>query len=67
MKIDLKPFRLATAMQMFRKWMKKWLRKRRIKKICKANRYFCPDCIYHEHIFEGAVFRGTRCRLENRQ
>ena len=63
MQIDLKPFRSATAMQMFRKW----LRKRRIKKICKANRYFCPDCIYHEHIFEGAVFRGTKCRLEDRQ
>ena len=47
---------------MFLKWLKKW----RIKKICKANRYFCPDCIYHEHIFEGAVFRGTRCRLENK-
>lgn len=51
-------------MQMFRKWLKKWLKKRRIKKICKANRYFCPDCIHHEHIFEGAVFRGTKCRLQ---
>lgn len=20
--------------------------------------------IYHEHIFEGAIYRGTRCRLE---
>ena len=65
--IDLKPFRSATAMQMFRKWLKKWLRRRRIKKICKANRYFCPDCIYHEHIFEGVEFRGTRCRLEDQQ
>ena len=64
---ELKPFRSATAMQMFRKWLKKWLRKRRIKKICKANRYFCPDCIYHEHIFEGVFFRGTRCRLEDLQ
>lgn len=42
----------------------KWLKKLKRKKICKANRYFCPDCIYHEHIFEGTVFRGTRCRLE---
>lgn len=23
--------------------------------------------IHHEHIFEGPVFRGTRCRLEDRQ
>lgn len=52
-------------MQMLRKWLKKWLKKRRIKKICKANRYFCPDCIHHVHIFEGVVFRGTRCRLED--
>lgn len=43
----------------------KWLKKLKRKKICKANRYFCPDCIYHEHIFEGTVFRGTRCRLED--
>ena len=46
--------------------IQKWLKKRKIRKICKANRYFCPDCIYHEHVFEGAVFRGTRCRLEDK-
>ena len=32
----------------------------------KENRHFCPDCIYHEHIFEGAVFRGTKCRSEDK-
>lgn len=49
-------------MNKYGKWLKKW----RINKICKANRHFCPDCIYHEHIFEGTVFRGTRCRLEGK-
>ena len=41
----------------------KWHRKRAIKKICKANNFNCSECIHHDHIFEGAVFRGTRCRL----
>lgn len=43
----------------------KWRRKRAIKKICKANNFNCSECIHHDHIFEGAVFRGTRCRLED--
>lgn len=36
----------------------------RIKKrrFCKLNIFFCPDCIYHDFIFEGCVFRGNRCR-----
>lgn len=39
---------------------------RRIKKrrICKLNGYYCPDCIYHEWVFDGATFRGNKCRLE---
>lgn len=44
----------------------KWRRKRAIKKICKANNFNCSECIHHDHIFEGAVFRGTRCRLEDK-
>jgi len=36
--------------------------KRRI--MCKRNRYYCPDCIYHEWVWEGAIFRGNRCRYE---
>lgn len=40
-------------------------RKREIKKICKANRYFCPDCLYHEHVWDGLRFLGTKCRLED--
>lgn len=53
--MNLKLFRL----------FQKWRRKRAIKKICKANNFNCSECIHHEHIFEGAVFRGTRCRLED--
>lgn len=43
--------------RMFRKLIHR-LRKRRF---CKANRWFCPDCIYHEHLFDGVVYRGVRC------
>ena len=32
------------------------IRKRRF---CKAN--ICPDCIYHEHLWDGVVYRGIRC------
>lgn len=39
----------------------KWRYMRDHRRFCKANGYFCPDCIYHEHIFEGITFRGTRC------
>lgn len=34
----------------------------RLRIFCKRNRYYCPDCIYHEFVFEGAVFRGNNCR-----
>lgn len=30
----------------------------RHRRVCRANGYFCPDCIYHEHIFDGIVYRG---------
>lgn len=42
---------------MFRKLIHR-IQKRRF---CKANRWFCPDCIYHEHLFDGVVYRGVRC------
>ena len=54
--MNLKPARL----------FRKWRRKRAIKKVCKANNFNCSECIHHDHIFEGAVFRGTRCRLEDK-
>ena len=31
-------------------------------RFCKLNNYFCPNCIYHELKFEGAIFRGNDCR-----
>lgn len=31
------------------------------RRFCKLNGYFCPDCIYHEFIFDGCIFRGTKC------
>lgn len=45
-------------------WFEKWMWKRERKAICKANRYYCPDCIYHEFVFDGVTFRGNKCRLE---
>ena len=43
---------------MLRRLIYAW-RKRRF---CKANRFYCPDCIYHDFVWEGIMFRGTRCR-----
>lgn len=48
-------------------WIDRWLWKREKRKICKANRYNCSECIYHEHLFEGARFCGTKCRLEGKR
>lgn len=52
-------------MQIIKK-LNQWKRKRAIKKICKANNYNCPECIYHEYIFEGLQFRGVKCRMEQK-
>lgn len=40
------------------------IRRIKARRICKANRYNCPECIYHEWVFEGVTFRGNKCRLE---
>ena len=37
----------------------KAIKKRRM---CKLHGYNCPECIYHDFIFEGCIFRGNRCR-----
>ena len=42
--------------------IRKLIYKMRKRRFCKLNGWFCPDCIYHDFIFEGAVFRGNRCR-----
>ena len=32
------------------------------RKFCKLNRFFCPDCIYHNFVWEdGIIFRGNKC------
>jgi len=31
-----------------RKWLKMW----KIKKICKANRYYCPACLYGKPVVD---------------
>ena len=31
------------------------------------NGYNCQECIYHEFVFEGSIFRGNRCRYETQQ
>lgn len=41
---------------MFKKLIAKW----KYRRFCRMNR--CPDCIYHDFVFEGCVFRGNRCR-----
>ena len=44
-----------------RKMFRKLIHRIRKRRFCKANRWFCPDCIYHEHLFDGVVYRGVRC------
>lgn len=43
---------------MFKKLIAKW----KYRRFCKLNGYFCPDCIYHDFVWDGIVFRGNRCR-----
>lgn len=52
-----------------RQYIKHWLYMRKYERFCKNNGYRCPDCIYHDFIFDGTVFRGNRCRYpkENQQ
>ena len=45
------------------RWIDKLLYKARKRRFCKLNRWFCPDCIYHDFIFEGAIFKGNNCRF----
>ena len=42
--------------------IKKLIAKIKYRKFCKLNGYFCPDCIYHDFLWEGSIFRGNRCR-----
>lgn len=38
----------------------RWIKR---KKACKAAGYNCSECIYHKHIFDGSIFRGTACLI----
>lgn len=42
--------------------IRRLIQKIKKRRFCKLNGYFCPDCIYHDFIWEGAIFRGNRCR-----
>lgn len=43
--------------------LSKLKRRRRKKKVCRAVHYNCAECIYHKHVFDGLIFRGTECLL----
>lgn len=53
---------LAQGYVALSRWIDNLLYKMRKRRFCKLNRFFCPDCIYHDFIFEGAIFRGNKCR-----
>lgn len=44
--------------RMVQKVFARWKHRR----FCKLNGYFCPECIYHEFVWDGIVFRGNRCQ-----
>lgn len=44
-------------------WIKRLIARIKYERFCKANHYFCPDCIYHKFIFEDDLFfRGNDCQ-----
>lgn len=46
--------------------LKKLIDRIRHRRFCRLNRNYCPDCIYHDFVFDGTVFRGNRCRWDER-
>ena len=42
--------------------IKRIIHKLKHRRFCKANNYFCPDCIYHGFVRDDITFRGNRCR-----
>ena len=44
------------------KFIRKMLNRYKHYRMCKLNGFRCPDCIYHDFIYEGCIFRGNRCR-----
>lgn len=46
------------------RWKLIWkLRKRRF---CRNIGYRCPDCIFHDFVLDGSIFRGNMCRYPRR-
>lgn len=45
------------------KWLKRMIFKIKKRKFCKLNHYYCPECIYHNFIWDkdGITFRGNDC------
>ena len=42
--------------------VQKVLARLRHRRFCKLNGYYCPDCIYHDFVWDGIIFRGNRCQ-----
>lgn len=49
------------GMKLFQEWRKK----RKLRKICKANHFNCLECIHHEDVFSRTSRLGVRCRLDD--
>ena len=44
-------------------YIRKIIKRIKWKRFCKLNGYYCPDCIYHDFVFDrNNIFRGNRCR-----
>lgn len=45
------------------KWLKRMIFKIKKRRFCKLNHYYCPECIYHNFIWDkdGITFRGNNC------
>ena len=47
------------------KLLKRLIAKIKHNRVCMANGYNCAECMYRDFIFEGAIFRGNKCREPN--
>lgn len=42
--------------------IKRFLLRLKFKKFCKLNGYYCPDCICHNFVWDGVIFKGNKCQ-----
>ena len=54
-------------MSVIKRILLKLIKKIKHKRFCRLIGYRCPDCIYHEWVWEGATFRGNKCRYEEKE